>query len=222
MHGRVRKKRIAAAGLLTLALVCAVVFAVVWRSCAQTQQEPSYDLWVAGIPVTQQILPEGYAGRPGIKRKVRQIVIHETANTSRGANAKSHARYLLEYAKHTEISWHYTVDDHEIYQHLPEDEVGWHAGDNLTKGGGNQAGIGVEICINEDGDYEKALINAEKLTAHLLFKYDMTIDDVKQHADFMQKNCPTLLRDSGRWEEFLQKTAEYLKTEQNASSETQK
>lgn len=222
MQGKVRKKRIAAAGLVLLALTAAVILAVVVKSCIQTQRDPSYEQRIAGIPVTQKILPEGYAGRPGIKRTVRQIVIHETANTSRGANAKSHAKYLLEYGKDTEISWHYTVDDHEIYQHLPENEVGWHAGDKLNEGGGNQAGIGVEICINEDGDYEKALTNAEKLTAHLLFKYGMTIDHVKQHADFMQKNCPTLLRDSGRWEEFLQKTAEYLQEEQNASPETQK
>ncbi len=36
----------------------------------------------------------------------------------------------------TAISWHFTVDDSVVYQHLPLDENGWHAGDG-TNGTGN-------------------------------------------------------------------------------------
>lgn len=64
-----------------------------------------------------------------------------------------HARY--EKNPETPTSWHFTVDEKEIYQHLPLNENGWHAGDGGT---GNRKSIGIEICEN-DGDFEKAVAN---------------------------------------------------------------
>ena len=45
--------------------------------------------------------------------------------------------------------------------------------------------------------------NAAVLVAYLLDKYDLTIDDVKQHRDFSGKICPSTLITENRWDEFL-------------------
>ena len=76
--------------------------------------------------------------------------------------------------------------------------------------GGNLNGIGVELCVNEDGDFEKTFDNAARLTAHLLTEYDLSLDAIRQHADFTQKNCPERIRNEGRMEEFRALVARYL------------
>jgi N-acetylmuramoyl-L-alanine amidase CwlA len=186
--------------LLAVAGVLLVIFCLN-RGETPIRERDAVDA-VDGVPLHVSLLPEGAEGRPGTVRRVKYVVIHETGNPAAGADAASHNRYLLSGNAGT-TSWHYTVDDHEIYQNLPDTEVGWHAGDREKKDGGNANGIGVELCINEDGDFEKTLKNGASLTAYLLRCYGLTLDDVKQHADFMEKDCPQTLRDTGRWQEFL-------------------
>ena len=41
------------------------------------------------------------------------------------------------------------------------------------------------------------------LVAYLLDKYDLTIDDVKQHRDFSGKICPSTIIETNRWQDFL-------------------
>lgn len=136
------------------------------------------------------------------------MVIHETDNFRAGANAAAHNAYLLNNAYTQELSWHYTVDDHEIYHNLPDNEVAYHASDHLKQNGGNRNGIGVELCVNEDGDYEQTLQNAELLTATLLKAYGLSIGDVKKHQDFSGKICPARLINENRWGEFLERVQE--------------
>ena len=146
------------------------------------------------LPLTfQRTLPDGL----GVLRTVESITIHETANTSEGADAEAHSDYLS--TTSDEVSWHYTVDDHQIYQHLPDNEEAWHSGDRE----GNHSSIGIELCVNADGNFDQTMENAAKLTAFLLKEYDLTIDDVKQHYDFNGKDCPLIIRQEGRWDEFL-------------------
>src|SRR5690625_437143 len=92
--------------------------------------------------------------RPGGAMSPKYITVHNTANTSAGADAKMHARYLHNGASGRTVGWHFSVDDTRIVQHLPTDEHGWHAGDG-AKGTGNLHSIGIEICENGDGDLEK-------------------------------------------------------------------
>lgn len=68
--------------------------------------------------------------RPGIKMDPQWITIHETDNTSKGADAEAHARLQASGNSRT-ASWHYTVDDHEIWQSIPDNEVAWHAGKRI-------------------------------------------------------------------------------------------
>ena len=163
---------------------------------------------VYGVEVITDYIEEGSHNRPGIQREIKYIVIHETGNSKKGSDAKNHSTYLKKNSK-VENSWHYTVDDTEIYHHLPDDEVGWHASDGLNKNGGNLNGIGIEICVNQDGDFDQAVDNAAKLTAYLMHAYRLKINDIKQHADFTKKNCPENLRDTGQWDEFIELVREY-------------
>jgi len=163
------------------------------------------------VPIITDILSEDYKGRSGIKRHIRYVVIHETANHDIGSDAAAHNEFLhSSVQKEVQLSWHYTVDDTEIYHHLPDDEIAWHAGDRLKRKGGNACGIGVEICVNEDGDYGKAVQNAAKLTANLLKVYDLKLEDVKQHYDFSGKNCPQTIRREETWQDFLNQVEYYL------------
>lgn len=129
------------------------------------------------------------------------ITVHETANTSRGANAAAHAN-LQSRGNVRDASWHYQVDDTEIVQSFPDTVKCWHAGSST----GAANSIAIEICVNSDGDYAKALANAAWLVAHLRKKHGLDRKDVKQHHTWTGKNCPTKLRASGDWSTFVAST----------------
>jgi len=156
------------------------------------------------VQIIQDLIPKGRRNRPGYKLTPEYITIHDTANPGKGADAKAHAGYLKgSAAASIPSSWHFTVDDKVIYQHLPLTENGWHCGDG-TNGPGNRQSIGIEICENKDGNRAQAEANAAWLTAKLLRDYGLKIGAVKQHYDWSKKNCPNVLR--GRkngWSGFL-------------------
>src|SRR5690625_1867995 len=113
----------------------------------------------------------------------KYIVIHETANTRKGANANAHAR-LQASGNNRQASWHYTVDDKEIIQSFEDDAQCWGAGNRYY----NENGIQIEICVNSDGDFKKAVNNAIKLTKHLMNKYNIPASNVIQHNTASGKN----------------------------------
>ena len=231
MSRRSRQKKIRARRrlifIITLLLIISIISTIVLVRCSCNSglsqgpalTEPAYPITVDGIHVTTRLLPEGCAGRPGTLRQIKYVVIHDTDNTSTGANAKNHANYLENTAKETPLSWHYTVDDHEIFHHLPDNEVAYHAADGEEEGGGNKNGVAIEICVNEDGDFEKAFQNGAKLAAYLLNAYNLTPADLRQHHDFSGKNCPRTIRENGRWQEFVNLVTERYNQYQSESSE---
>lgn len=191
-----------------------------------TKKEPTETTYNKGgqtMKIIEDIIPQkGGKVRPGEVRIKKYITIHETGNTSRGAGAKAHSEYLKNLAiANTEYkSWHYTVDDHEIYHHIPDNEIAWHAGDGRKEGGGNMSSIAMEVCVNSDGDFNKAMDNAAWLTAKLLKENNLPLSAVKQHHDFAPngKNCPQTIRDKGLWGSFLNKVNNYLNGTNTQSS----
>lgn len=169
--------------------------------------------------IVQRIIPAGRKNRPGTKRTPKWIVVHDTANP--GANALDHANYLEKPT--TEASWHYTVDDQRVVQHLPLDESAYHAGDG-ARGPGNLYGIGIEICEFKGDDAQarraKAEENAAWLVARLLLQYGWGLDRVKQHYDFSpwKKDCPRVLRP--RWGKWLERVQHYLADGQKGEAKT--
>ena len=81
-----------------------------------------------------------------------------------------------------------TVDDKEIYQHLPLNENGWHAGDG--DGPGNRESIAIEIAVNSDGDYNKAVDNAKKLAAYLMKETGVPLNNIVKHQNGVVKTVP--------------------------------
>jgi len=162
--------------------------------------------------ITQNFIPAGRRNRPGIKLTgPKYITIHDTANPAKGADALMHARYLKgDDAANRPASWHFTVDDQRVVQHIPLDEVAWHAGDG-SKGPGNTSSIAIEICENVDCDRAKAEANAAELVAYLLKQFGLPIDAVVQHNRWTGKDCPRIIRHRpGGWEAFLAAVREHL------------
>ncbi len=152
------------------------------------------------MEIIQKIIPAGQKNqRPGYAMTPKYITVHNTANASKGADAYMHARYLLNGGGGRVVGWHFTVDDKSIYQHLPTNESGWHAGDG--NGAGNRQSIGIEICENSDGDFEKAVANAQWLIEKLMKDHGISKANVVTHKKWSGKNCPHKL--IGRWSEFI-------------------
>ena len=151
--------------------------------------------------VKVDLIPIGRPNRPGTPCTCEYITIHETDNESRGAGAAAHAAYIKSGAVGT-TSWHYTVDDKEVVQHIPDEEIANHTGDLL----GNKTSIGIEICVNADGDYSKAVANAVTLTRELMQRHRTPVGKVVQHAHWIKKDCPRRLRKAG-WADFIAEVA---------------
>lgn len=135
------------------------------------------------------------------------IVVHESGMPREGQDALLLAELQVRNAYSTgrQASWHYQVDETGVYQSFDDSIVCWHAGDGTYKlGGGNNNGIGIEMCINSDGNYEASMRMDAKLIAHLLHSYNLTLENVKRHYDFDGKQCPYYMIETGRWTEFLE------------------
>lgn len=155
----------------------------------------------AELNITTDFIPYGSSNRPGTSIKPQYITIHETDNPGKGADAIAHAKYLKGLdARKRKVSWHYTVDSVRCVKHLPLSEKGFHAG----TGEGNRTSIGIEICVNSDGDFEKAKNRAALLAAVLCQSFDFTPGAaVVQHNRWSGKNCPSTIRSQhGHWDDF--------------------
>ena len=172
---------------------------------------PDADIqYVGNIPVYEDIIPSEAAGRVLEKREIKYIVIHETANTSAGADAEAHNRFIHQNSMTEEHSWHYTVDDKQIYHHVPDDEPAYHAGDQMERNGGNLNGIGIEMCVASDNDYDATVDNTAQLSARLLLEYDLDPQTaLKKPQDFSGKLCPQIMLEQDRWEDFVKLVCKY-------------
>lgn len=150
------------------------------------------------MEIIKSLIPSANVNRPDAHQP-EYITIHDTGNPSKGADAAAHSKYLNGLKE--KISWHYTVDDHCAYQHLPDWEGGFHAGDG--SGDGNRKSIGIEMCVNQDGNYEQTLRNTAELVRQLMGTYGIPLSHVVQHNHWNGKDCPQQLRKAGRWQEFL-------------------
>ena len=149
------------------------------------------------IPYSIQLVPKTATGRrPQIPMTPKYLTIHSTANTATAQNERDN---IANNNPNLQVSFHIVVDDKEAIECIPLNEVAWHAGDG--RGEGNMASISLEIC--EGGDREKTLRNAIILATSILKKYGWGVDNLKQHYNWSGKDCPRILRDTGRWDWFV-------------------
>lgn len=151
------------------------------------------------------------ANRPALRRKdrfilsVKGVVVHWTANVHKGADAVANRNYFdrkfRTYAgRYFESNWmpfrwgsaHYIVDDKRILQCIPDNEVAYHCGDGNIKKfpeSPNMWLLGVEMCVNKDGDWLRTISNTKILVNYLQSKYKVP---VYRHYDITGKNCPKM------------------------------
>ena len=161
-------------------------------------------------PVSQSILDELFYEGYTIpnEHNVTWIVVHETGVSYAGKDAKFFAEAQWDKAQgdayNDTCSWHYTVDDHSIWQSYSTLVPLWHAADGRKEGGGNVNGIGIEMCINPDGNFELSIRNNARLMASLLIEYNLGMINMRRHHDFYApKICPQTLIHDKRWYEYL-------------------
>ncbi len=177
----------------------------------QTQTQPQVD---DGLNLSQDFISSGRKNRPGKANPMEYITVHDTGNVNTGAGALNHAKYLKgDSAANAKVSYHYTVDDTRVVQHLPDNETAYHAGDG-PNGPGNATSIGVEICINSDGNLTAATDRAARLVAVKCKEHNIPIENVVQHNHWNGKDCPKLIR-SGKpysWDTFILKVKKYMES----------
>ncbi len=144
---------------------------------------------IGNANVIVDIVPKGKC-IPNVKINPTSITIHMTGNVN--APAKNNHNYMKNINKSGEriASWHFTVDDKEIYQAQSTNYKCYHAG--CTSG--NNTSIGIEICMFSDKEKQKqAYLNAIELVKILLKYYNWEISKVKRHYDWTKKHCPAYL-----------------------------
>ncbi|MFK9091786.1 N-acetylmuramoyl-L-alanine amidase [Bacillus salipaludis] len=150
--------------------------------------------------IIQRLIPASNTStRPGLTLVPKYITIHETDNTSRGANAEAHAR-LQERGNDRTASWHVTIDDNKIIQSIPFDEVAWAAGDGRN-GPGNRTSIHIEMCVNADGNYDQTVSNTVEVVQYLMSRFTISSEHIVPHKHWTGKNCPKNLLP--QWENFI-------------------
>ena len=153
--------------------------------------------------IKQQLVSNSLANKAsfGTGNPKKFITVHQTGNTAKGANAQTHANLQ---SRGYSASWHWQVDDKEAIQSFDHTWRLFHAGDG--RGKGNMESIGIESCINSDGDYVQAVKNTAKLVAKIMKDENISIDRVVQHNYWSGKNCPAQIR-AGQaginWNQFI-------------------
>ena len=138
------------------------------------------------LNIQKKLIRYNYSTR---KDKIKYIVIHTTGNTGNGSGVNNHYNYFN--SGNRGASADYFVDDSNISMFVEDKNYGWHVGDGKGRYGiTNSNSIGIEICVNSDGDYNKSIENTVDLVQHLLKEYNLSINAVKKHYDASRKQCP--------------------------------
>ncbi|UED72088.1 N-acetylmuramoyl-L-alanine amidase, partial [Brevibacillus sp. HD3.3A] len=114
----------------------------------------------------------------------------------KGADAVANRNYFNKPT--TEASAHYIVDDRQIIRCLPETEMGYHVGAKSYKPEAlkqlssypNNCTIGIEMCVNQDGDFRAMYKRTVELAADILKRHGWGADKLWRHYDITGKNCP--------------------------------
>ncbi|WP_243448076.1 N-acetylmuramoyl-L-alanine amidase [Clostridium perfringens] len=145
----------------------------------------------------------------------KYIIIHETDNTSSGAGAETHCKAQAN-GNIGKASVHYYVDDTGVYQAVEHKHATWNCGDGNNRYGiNNKNTISIEICVNSDSDYNKAVDNTVELVRYLKNGYYSNCQVVR-HYDASRKNCPRRILANGYWNTFLERV-----NSKDSSSQTQ-
>ena len=160
--------------------------------------------------IKEMWVPSGLSNHPGrLMVSISKVTIHTTGNHNNNATAEAHARLQFNGGGGRQASWHYSVDEGEIWQSFRDEQMCWHTGTRL----GNENSIGIEICVNSRKGFAAACEKAARLTAYLLSKHGLAIEDVAQHHCWSKKNCPAELRSAAwniSWDDFINMVSAHM------------
>lgn len=135
---------------------------------------------------------------------IKYIVIHDTGNSRAGADAEMHYRYFN--SMNRDSSADIFVDSKKILKTNNYYKFyTWHCGDGQGKYGvTNSNSVGVEMCINSDGNYGSAFELTVWVTQNLMEELGVSPKYVVRHYDASRKICPrTFSEESWKlWQQF--------------------
>jgi N-acetylmuramoyl-L-alanine amidase CwlA len=168
--------------------------------------------------VQQWFSPNGvsYLGEP---MTMWGVCVHETGNTSSGAEAQQNVNYMRSAACISrQASWHSTVGL-EIIETIPDDRQGFHASDGGGPGNTHFMGIEGVMCYPTDSEeFQTVLMNHAWYCAKKLREKGLPLSIIPrnevyssgvtlaQHNSFARdrKDCPEFYRDTpGKWDLFM-------------------
>lgn len=218
IYRRKNKKRVAERNRrLAVILLCVLAIAVLmWaknnRTTANKVERETVSDEENPIPRPEldvQLLTPNEYSRPGIAtKKIKDIVIHYTANP--GTSAQNNRDYFegLMDSHLTKASSHFIVGiEGEIIQCIPTSEYSYASNER------NKDTVSIETCfINEDGSYEQETYDSlVHLTAFLVVKFGLDTDNVIRHYDITGKNCPKYFVENEKaWKKFKKDVRSYI------------
>ena len=135
------------------------------------------------------------------QRTIKYIVIHDTGNFDVGADEETHFNYFNSADRNSSADFFIGKKILQVNDYTKG--YTWHVGDGHNQYGiNNRNSIGIEICVNRDGDYKKAVQNAIELVNHLLGKLNIPFANVVRHYDASRKNCPQTMNHNGNWSDW--------------------
>ena len=153
------------------------------------------------MQINERLIKNNYSSRNS--KSIKYIVIHDTGNTSIGSDANAYYNYFN--TKNRQASAHYFVDDKQILRVVKDSDKSWHCGDGRGLNGiTNDNSIGIEMCINSDGDFNKTYLHTLKLVKYLMKEYNMPLENVVRHYDASRKICPNIWKENNweKWNKF--------------------
>lgn len=174
------------------------------------------------MTIVEKLLTPNEFSRPQRPlRGVKAVVIHYVGKANQKANdVIAYFNWLAKGKYNTYASAHYIVDfDKTIYRIIPENETAYHCGAKIYKDGildkigiyPNYYSIGIEMCHNEHKIPEAVEDATAELTANILERYYLNIENLYRHYDITGKLCPKFyVDDENLWRNFKNKVAKIL------------
>ena len=159
--------------------------------------------------------------------KFKGVVIHNTPRAQSEDDGRQYTAATLNGNMATRT--HYYVTELGAWRNLPDEYMNWSCGDGVV-GDGNNGCISLEIIMSSRNNPKdlKARDNGAKIAAYILFKNNMTVNDMYTHNYFLNirngvtgdynklctsptptRNCPYYI--VWDWENFRKQVDEYIK-----------
>lgn len=160
--------------------------------------------------VVSKLLPIDSPKRIGVMNP-EYITIHETSLGMELQPREKNFQKYYDILIHSEnqIGYHFLVEanfdsENRVYQFLETKVKTRHTGDS----DGNAKSIGIERLVNVVTDMNRAIDIQAQLTASLMNKYNIPIENVVPHKFWSGKECPARLlagRYGWNWQRFIKR-----------------